>query len=56
MSIGISNATQEDEYLLSDYVSEDEWLDMNAEERKKYLAERALDWSENYLDLGASVE
>ena len=56
MSIGINNATQYDEEPLSSYVDEDEWNSMSEDDKSEKLRQWALGWSDNYLDLGASVD
>lgn len=55
LSIGISNASQSDEYKLSDFVDQKDWDNMTQGEKDNKLQEWALDWSDNYIDLGASV-
>jgi hypothetical protein len=56
MDIGINNATQRDTYKLSDFVDQKDWDDMSKGEKDNKLQQWALDWSDNYLDLGASVD
>ncbi len=56
MAIGIRNATQRDENMLSDWISEEDWVLMSDVQRSEFLSTCADDWSANYLDLGAGVE
>lgn len=56
MAIGISNATQYDDFPLSDFTTEEEWKSLTQDKRDELICEWANDWSSNYLDLGGYVE
>lgn len=57
LSIGYVVGNRKDEVLLSDYISEEEWKEMDLFEKDKFVHEEiAQPWSENFLDLGFEVE
>lgn len=47
---------QEDEELLSDYWSEDEWNNLSEKEKDRWLDDFYNDWKSNYEDGAAWLE
>lgn len=56
LSIGLVG-DQEDEVLLSDHISEDEWNKLNFFEREEYLENEILaEWANGYIEKSVWVE
>lgn len=56
LSIGISNASQEDEFYLSKWIDKETWESMNESEQEKCLGEMVEDWANNYIEIGWSIK
>ncbi len=56
LSIGLVG-DQEDEVLLSDYISEDEWKKLSFLEKEEYLETEILaEWANGYIEKSVWVE
>ncbi|MCH7395196.1 hypothetical protein MMP66_13090 [Acinetobacter dispersus] len=56
LSIGLVG-DQEDEVLLSDYISEDEWKKLSFFEKEEYLETEILaEWANGYIEKSVWVE
>lgn len=56
LSIGLVGE-QEDEVLLSDYISENEWNKLNFFEKEQFLETEILaEWANDYIDKSVWVE
>ena len=56
LSIGYSNANQEDTEMLSDYWTEGEWNILTEKEKGEWLNQMYNDWKAEYEDGGAWIE
>ena len=56
LSIGFVIGNQEEEVLLSDYISEDEWNSLGFFEKQKFVEEEILnEWANEYIEKCAEV-
>lgn len=56
LSIGFVIGNQEEEVLLSDYISEDEWNALGFFEKQKFVEEEILnEWANEYIEKCAEV-
>ncbi|HIN55359.1 MULTISPECIES: DUF7167 family protein [Acinetobacter calcoaceticus/baumannii complex] len=56
LSIGFVIGNQEEEVLLSDYISEDEWNALGFYEKQKFVEEEILnEWANEYIEKCAEV-
>ncbi|MDC4364257.1 hypothetical protein OHW57_14600 [Acinetobacter baumannii] len=56
LSIGFVIGNQEEEVLLSDYISEDEWNALGFFEKQKFVEEEILnEWANGYIEKCAEV-
>ncbi|HAV5680096.1 hypothetical protein G3N09_14900 [Acinetobacter baumannii] len=56
LSIGFVIGNQEEEVLLSDYISEDEWNALGFFEKQKFVEEEILnEWANGHIDKSAEV-
>lgn len=57
LSIGYSVANREDEVLLSDYISEDEWNKLNLFEKDEFLENEILnEWANDFIEKSVWVD
>ncbi|CAA0184425.1 hypothetical protein RG384_002268 [Acinetobacter baumannii] len=56
LSIGFAVDNQEEEVLLSDYISEDEWNALGFFEKQEFVEKEILnEWANGYIDKSAEV-
>lgn len=56
LSIGFVIGNQEEEVLLSDYISEDEWNALGFFEKQSFVEEEILqEWANGYIEKSAKV-
>ncbi len=56
LSIGFVIGNQEEEVLLSDYISEDEWNALGFFEKQRFVEEEILqEWANGYIEKSAEV-
>lgn len=57
LSIGYPVANREDEVLLSDYISEDEWNKLNLFEKDEFLENEILnEWANDFIEKSVWVD
>ncbi|WP_227061932.1 DUF7167 family protein [Acinetobacter pittii] len=56
LSIGFVIGNQEEDVLLSDYISEDEWNALGFFEKQRFVEEEILnEWANGYIEKSAEV-
>lgn len=55
LSIGFVQDRRESE-LLSSFIDEDEWNELNDDEKERFIDDCVKDWAFNYIEFGGVLE
>ena len=55
LSIGFVQGRRESEPL-SNFIGEDEWIELSDEEKEKFIDDCIRDWAFNYIEFGGVLE